>query len=70
MKQVALDEHKQASVPEDDICESKVMLNGMWRKREHSSRQSAVIGFLKIKVCNYIILDGLEGDTRIYCPRC
>ena len=19
---------------------------------------------------NYIILDGLEGDTRIYCPRC
>ena len=19
---------------------------------------------------NYIILDGLEGDTRLYCPRC
>ena len=70
MKKVALDEHKEESVPEDDICDSKVMLSGMWRKREHSSLHGAVIGFLKIKVCNYIILDSLEGDTRIYCPGC
>ena len=28
------------------------------------------IVFIALECNNYIILDGLEGDTRIYCPRC
>ena len=26
--------------------------------------------FSVLVLCIYIILDGLEGDTRIYCQRC